>query len=116
MLLGFIYHLLANQGDQAFPDGRCISEIIFFIFAVPLLLTAQPASIEVSGDITAHTTWNADTVKVTGDLLVADDVTLTIETGTYIEFQGWYTLVVEGNSYPTTSCLHFQSNQSLPDM
>jgi hypothetical protein len=84
--------------------------IIFFIFAVPLLLTAQPASIEVSGDITAHTTWNADTVKVTGDLLVADDVTLTIEIGTYIEFQGWYTLVVEGNSFidnfggPTLNC------------
>ncbi|KPK83603.1 MAG: hypothetical protein AMS27_12420 [Bacteroides sp. SM23_62_1] len=53
--------------------------------------------IEVSGDIAADTTWSADTVKVTGDVTVQDDITLTIIPGTYVEFQGYYSLRVKGS-------------------
>ena len=57
---------------------------------------AQTTTIEVSGNITSDTTWTADTVKVTGNVTVHEGATLTIDPGTYIEFQGWYYLIVHG--------------------
>ncbi len=53
-------------------------------------------TIEVSGMIIKDTTWNARTVKVTGNVRIADGVMLTIIPGTYIEFQGYYKLIVWG--------------------
>jgi len=74
---------------------RAIS--ICFIFSLLTLsgLNAQ-TSITVEGEITADTTWSADTVKVTGDLVINDDVIVTIEPGTRIEFQGFYEMEVKG--------------------
>jgi hypothetical protein len=46
--------------------------------------------------IKSDTTWIADTVKITGDVVVDDEVTLTILPGTYVEFQGPYRLQVNG--------------------
>ncbi|MBI4881329.1 MAG: right-handed parallel beta-helix repeat-containing protein [Planctomycetes bacterium] len=40
--------------------------------------------------------WNADKVKVTGDVTVADGVTLTIAPGVVVEFQDHYRLAVQG--------------------
>lgn len=77
---------------------RTLPGVIFllsFSFFLIQLSTAQP-SIQLSGEITSDTTLSADTVKVTGDILVHDDAILTIASGTYIEFQGWYTILVEG--------------------
>ena len=70
-------------------------------FIITIILTITPVTISaqnitVSGDITTDTTWMADTVKVTGDVTVLDDITLTIDPGTYVEFQGHYTLQVWG--------------------
>jgi len=58
---------------------------------------AQPTTIEVSGDITENTTWEDDTVKVMSNINVMDDITLTIDPGTYVEFQGWYCLEIRGS-------------------
>ena len=62
--------------------------------------TAQSAErltmIDVSGSITTETAWNADTVRVVGDVIVEDGVTLTIGPGVRVEFQGFYTLSVLG--------------------
>ena len=59
--------------------------------------TIAQTSIEVSGEITADTTWVADKVKVKGDITVMKGVTLTISPGTYVEFQGHYELLIKGN-------------------
>jgi len=74
---------------------RAIS--ICFIFSLLTFsgLFAQ-SSITVEGEITADTTWSADTVKVTGDLVINDNVILTIAPGTRVEFQGHYNIKVEG--------------------
>jgi parallel beta-helix repeat protein len=52
--------------------------------------------IEVSGDITENTTWSADKIKITGNVTISDNVTLTIEPGTIVEFQGYYWLKIAG--------------------
>jgi hypothetical protein len=52
--------------------------------------------IDVSGDIAVDTVWNADTVRVVGDVTVLDGVTLTIEPGVRVEFRDYYRLNVEG--------------------
>jgi hypothetical protein len=50
----------------------------------------------VSGDINSNTTWTADTVKITGDLNVAQGIVLTVNPGTYIESQGYFRINVSG--------------------
>lgn len=77
---------------QAFSNLQII--ITAFLLCAPLMLTAQ--TITVSGDIASDTTWLADTVKVTGDVTVQDDITLSIGSGTYVEFQGYYRINVKG--------------------
>lgn len=68
----------------------------------PQPLPVRPAAstrsgvIDVAGSISADTVWNADTVRVVGDVTVEDDVTLTIEPGVRVEFQGYYGLDVDG--------------------
>lgn len=53
--------------------------------------------IQVSGDITENTTWSSDKVQVTGNVTINDDITLIIEPGTLVEFQGKYALFVKGS-------------------
>jgi hypothetical protein len=66
---------------------------VFFMF---LVLNSYATSIEVSGHITADTTWSVDTVNVVGETTVDTSVTLTISSGTLVLFQGHYKLVVDG--------------------
>lgn len=49
-----------------------------------------------SGYITANKTWSDDTIKVVGDITIEKGVTLTINTGVYVEFQGHYEINVYG--------------------
>ncbi len=53
-------------------------------------------TITVSGNISADTSWTADTVQVTGDITVLDNVTLTILPGTVVRFQDYYKFSVLG--------------------
>jgi hypothetical protein len=71
--------------------------------AGPAALAAPPVQridrrdeIYVSGSISSDTTWNADTVKVIGDVIVEDGVTLTVEPGVVVEFQDFYSLTILG--------------------
>ena|GEM_PF-1166565 len=48
------------------------------------------------GNINENTVWDADTVKVSCDVKVDNGVTLTIEKGTVVEFQGLYKIDVVG--------------------
>ncbi len=52
--------------------------------------------IDVSGPITADTSWLADTVRVVGSVEIADEITLSIAAGVRVEFQGHYWLDVRG--------------------
>ncbi|KPK81240.1 MAG: hypothetical protein AMS27_15635 [Bacteroides sp. SM23_62_1] len=53
-------------------------------------------SISVSDTIAVNTMWIADTVRVTGDIVIKDNVTLNIAPGTFIGFQGYYGIAVIG--------------------
>lgn len=54
------------------------------------------ASIIVSGPLTQDTTWDADTVRVVGDVLVPDGLTLSILPGALVRFEGFFGLRVLG--------------------
>jgi len=76
-----------------------IRHFLILIFALTLIRTnssAQPF-IYAGGNITENTTWSADTVKVTADITVADNVKLTINPGTIVQFQDYYSFDVDGS-------------------
>ena len=78
---------------KTFTSIFCLATImaLFNIYT----LRAQTV-IEKSDTIRADETWSADTVKVTGNITLMDDVTLTIEPGTYIKFMGYYYMNIMG--------------------
>lgn len=49
-----------------------------------------------SGTISSNQTWSADTIKVTGNITINNGITLTINPGVFIEFQGYYSIDVKG--------------------
>ncbi|MCF8297698.1 MAG: right-handed parallel beta-helix repeat-containing protein, partial [Saprospiraceae bacterium] len=73
-------------------------KVFFLAIAIIGLNTfsAKAVNITASGIISTNTTWNADTVKVTGDITVNNGVTLTISAGTYVQFQGHHKLDIQG--------------------
>ena len=51
--------------------------------------TAQAATIEKCGDLTSDDTWTSDNIYVVNcDLTVMDSITLTIQAGTVVKFDG----------------------------
>jgi len=50
----------------------------------------------VQDTIWESTTWNADTIKVGGDIFIVDSATLIIEAGTYVKFMGYYGIRCNG--------------------
>jgi uncharacterized repeat protein (TIGR02543 family) len=57
-----------------------------FLILISNFTVFSQTSLNVSGTIVSDQTWNVDTVKVTGDLLINPNVTLTIKPGTIIQF------------------------------
>ncbi len=81
-----------------------------------LVLTAPTASAGVSGNITVDTTWSG-TVYVEGTVWVDSGVTLSIDPGTEVRFNGNYQLVVNGFLYANgtpSNRIMFRSNSSTP--
>lgn len=70
--------------------------ILMAVVCVFMVIPAKGTNISVSGTIAAPTTWSVDTVKVTGDLLISNGVTLTINPGVKVIFQGHYKIDVQG--------------------
>ncbi len=66
----------------------------FFFLFIPHM--ARATSKEAKDTIRTDTEWTVDTVRVTGNIVIMDDVTLTIAAGTRVEFQGYYYLYVQG--------------------
>jgi Right handed beta helix region/Secretion system C-terminal sorting domain len=65
-----------------------------FLF-LPFSLFAQ-RTISISGSITANTQWNYDTVYLTGDLTIPNNVTLSIAAGTKVVTKGYFKIDVKG--------------------
>ncbi len=64
---------------------------------VTFTITTRTSEEVVSGTIESDTTWTSDkTYKVTGNVGVPPDVTLTIQPGTVVQFAGNYSLNVGG--------------------
>lgn len=60
-------------------------------------INGNSQTIEVSGEISQNTTWQADTVKITDDVFVLENASLSIMPGTYVEAQGFYKIQVAGS-------------------
>jgi hypothetical protein len=78
---------------------------IYFAILLPVILlvtgynSVYATSVVVSDTIHSDSVWqkpDVDTVKVIGDLAVADGVTLTIGPGVIIEFQGYFLFSIKG--------------------
>ena len=72
---------------------------LHFYFGILLISTCSNifgTSIEASDTISSNTLWNADTVNITGNIVVKDYVTLTISPGTIVSFQGSYRIEIKG--------------------
>ncbi|HEX2866187.1 MAG TPA: right-handed parallel beta-helix repeat-containing protein [Ignavibacteriales bacterium] len=67
---------------------------LFFILNFEFIFAR---SIDVSGTISENTTWQADTVRVNGDLTVLDNVKLTVMPHTVVMFTGPYKIDCQGS-------------------
>ena len=84
-----------GYGCETFPDGG-----YFLRQEAPIrnyaIAEYREKQLEVLGTIEVDTIWSADTVSVVGDVKVLDGVTLTVPAGCRVEFDGHYTLDVQG--------------------
>ncbi len=68
---------------------------IFLFLLIPNFVNAT--QINVGGNITTATTWNADTVNVTSNVVITSTGALTIPSGTKVVFQSQYSITVQGS-------------------
>jgi Right handed beta helix region len=68
---------------------------IFLILLIPSFILAQ-GTINVSGIISNNTQWNYDTVYLTGDLFIPNNISLSIAAGTKIVAKGYFKIDVKG--------------------
>ena len=61
--------------------------ILLFSFQI---INAQ--NFQFQGNITSDTTWSADTLEITGDVLIDSNVTLTVLPGTFVHITGYYAI------------------------
>ena len=69
-----------------------------YILLVVILLTTNLsfATIEKGGMISTDETWSEDTIKITANIYIPNGVTIDINPGVYVEFQGHYSISVDG--------------------
>ncbi|MFT6922103.1 MAG: putative outer membrane repeat protein [Crocinitomicaceae bacterium] len=91
-----------------------------FLFLIILLniSDANAQNINVSGTILTNTTWDGstiDTVKVIGNLILDDNVTLTITPGIVVDFTDNYYFNIEGNLFAVGNSIdsvHFTTSDT----
>jgi parallel beta-helix repeat protein len=92
------------------------ASIMGIIFIIP---ENASADVRVSGSISSDTTWNLTNSPyfVEGNVTVESGVTLTIEPGVQVRFNGSFRLIINGTLNATGSSslpINFTSNQSTP--
>jgi len=93
-------------GSQLFSHWRIVVPLLIALLACGILLAVlgagEPAqarvATDVQGTIITHTTWilAESPYVVTGDVIVNPDITLTIEPGVMVAFDGDYAIYVNG--------------------
>lgn len=71
----------------------------YFLIIFYFLILSSPVystTVEFGGKISSDTSWSADTILVTKKVVVDSAATLTIDSGTYVEFQDYFPLTVRG--------------------
>ena len=81
-----------------------------------LIITVPPASAGTSGHISSNTAWTG-TIYIEGDVIIDMGVILTINPGTHVKFNGYYSLFVEGTLLSEgtgANMITFTSNDTTP--
>ena len=89
------------------------------VLAIGIVSVSASGPTYVSGIISSDTTWIAadSPYIVTGNILVEEGVTLTIEPGVVVKFDGNYYILVEGTLSAvgtTNNMITFTSNKAIP--
>jgi len=74
---------------------RPINKGILVLVLVFQVCFSNAQTFEVEGEVMGL--WNADTIKVTGDIFLPSGASLLIEAGVVVQFQGYFGFTVEGN-------------------
>jgi len=61
-----------------------------------ITININSQTITFGGNISINTIWSADTVKIIDDVIIDNQVILTIDEGTYVEFTNHYMIYVQG--------------------
>jgi len=72
---------------------------VFFIFLLVGLFPATTLlsqTLQFKGGITIDTTWSADTLEITGNVIIDSNVTLTVLPGTFVHITGYYSILSYG--------------------
>lgn len=73
-----------------------------FVFLSLIIKVHGQSVMEVSGTYCGNVTWEADTVKIVGDILIEKDdypSKFIVKPGTYVESQGYYRITVHNCSF-----------------
>lgn len=70
--------------------------LLYILITIVSVSNTMAQTVSFGGHISSNTTWSADTVKIISDVIIDNQNTLTINAGTYIEFQGHYMIHVQG--------------------
>ncbi len=75
-----------------------LSRIVFYMALVFLLIQSKlyASSISTSGNISTDTYWSSDTIKVNGDIIIDQNITLTIQKGVVVEFADNVSMEING--------------------
>ncbi len=70
--------------------------LLITVFLSPTPNKAYTQNPQFQGFISADTTWQADTLEITGNVLIDTNVVLTVMPGTFVHFLGYYAIETYG--------------------
>lgn len=77
-------------------SSKMFKGIISFLLFLLFSFIGYSQTIYFSGIISSDTTLSADTVKITDHVVINDGATLSLNSGTYVEFQSNFSIVIYG--------------------
>jgi len=75
---------------------KVIGKLSILSLIIVTSLNTYADTLSVSGTISSDITWDTDTILMTDDIYISENVTLTIEPGIVVVFKGHYGIYVEG--------------------